>query len=559
MYGHRGNVIHRFNKSLVDYCCDTDMLPTRFELVCFFEYNQIYVCNPSTQEFITISEPLPPNVDDLNSVGFGYTPSTKEYKLVRIFFRYWELPPFHVGCDVLTLGSCSWRAVKDPPFNTTTCRPAFVNGAIHWTINPDIPSYSDDETEEFGLVPHPDAILAFDVDTEEFRLVPHPENLYDPRETNDDIGLVELGGLLCLAVVVHRKRDMNIWMLTDYKNHVWVKEYSINLNTLDPYKTLGDFTARDIRGGKILIEDYRARLNYYDLQSKSFKRFEIDNIIKSPQFSFDVESFRSLGSRKKILNNLKSPLKTDSSSENVEKSFVANNNTASKGRGRGHKGRPYCTYCKKDGHVIDKCWKIHGKPDKEKAKDIHVAQSADNETPLTMEKLAQFFNQFGKVNIASTSPSCDSANGSLIPVKGNGKTNFFESAPSSDVLFVPEFSSNLLSDRATGKRIGEGQQVRGLYVLERTNKALFSSNKLATSFKSWWKQWVILLEFKFENYSLAVQLSTTLCCIWLHRNEVLFRVMVPADPNLAINHAKSLFFEIVSRPGQTMGSVPNAA
>ncbi|KAF8412062.1 hypothetical protein HHK36_000015 [Tetracentron sinense] len=106
----------------------------------------------------------------------------------------------------------------------------------------------------------------------------------------------------------------------------------------------------------------------------------------------------------------KSALKNDSSSENIEKSFVANNNTASKGRGKGRKSRPYCTYCKKDGHVIDKCWKIHGKPDREKAKDIHVAQSADNETPLTMEKLAQFFNQFGKVNIASTSPSCDSGN-----------------------------------------------------------------------------------------------------------------------------------------------------
>ncbi|KAF8379783.1 hypothetical protein HHK36_029232 [Tetracentron sinense] len=221
----------------------------------------------------------------------------------------------------------------------------------------------------------------------------------------------------------------------------------------------------------------------------------------------------------------KSALKTDSSSENIEKSFVANNNTASKGRGKGRKGRPYCTYCKKDGHVIDKCWKIHGKLDREKAKDIHVAQSVENETPLTMEKLAQFFNQFGKVNIAFTSPSCDSgnpssflssslsntwlidsgatdhmsksineltclhtnsknspvsiANGSLIPVKGNEKTNFFESAPSSNVLFVPEFSSNLLSDRATGKKIGEGQQVRGLYVLDRTNKALFSSNKVS--------------------------------------------------------------------------------
>ncbi|KAF8377452.1 hypothetical protein HHK36_030829 [Tetracentron sinense] len=98
-------------------------------------------------EFITISEPLPPKICHLDYVGFGYIPSTKEYKVVRIFSRYWELPPFHVGCDVLTLGSSSWRVVKDPPSNVSTQRPAFVDGAIHWTINPDIPSYSDDETE----------------------------------------------------------------------------------------------------------------------------------------------------------------------------------------------------------------------------------------------------------------------------------------------------------------------------------------------------------------------------------------------------------------------------
>lgn len=28
----------------------------------------------------------------------------------------------------------------------------------------------------------------------------------------------------------------------------------------------------------------------------------------------------------------------------------------------GRKGRPWCDYCKKSGHIRDKCWKLHDKP-----------------------------------------------------------------------------------------------------------------------------------------------------------------------------------------------------
>ncbi|KAF8406118.1 hypothetical protein HHK36_008198 [Tetracentron sinense] len=154
-------------------------------------------------------------------------------------------------------------------------------------------------------------------------------------------------------------------------------------------------------------------------------------------------------------------LKANSSSENVEISFVANN-TGSRGRGRGRK-------------------------------DTHVAQSADNETPITMEKLAQFFNQFGKVNIASTSPSCDSDNPSSFLSNSLSNTLIIDSGATdhmsksnhdltslhTDTKNIPVSIANgsLILDRGTGKKIGEGQQVRGLYVLDHKNKVLFSSNK----------------------------------------------------------------------------------
>ncbi|KAF8407818.1 hypothetical protein HHK36_006954 [Tetracentron sinense] len=267
-----GKVIHRSEKRVKG---DIHMLPSRLELVCLHgSYDKFYVCNPTTLEFITLPLPTPASFFNLNHVGFGYCPSTKEYKVVRIFCL--QLPSDQ-RCQVFTLGSSSWRAVKDPPFYTynTFCAAAFVDGALHWMAK-----------RESVYV-----ILAFDIETEEFSVVPYPENFNDK-----DNNLVELGGFLCLTVAVAKKID--IWMLKDYKNNIWVKEYSIDMNTIDPCNMLGPsvFMPRDIRDGKILIESFEIGLDFYNPQSKGFKRFEIEKKISRFQFSFYMESFRSLGS-----------------------------------------------------------------------------------------------------------------------------------------------------------------------------------------------------------------------------------------------------------------------
>ncbi|KAF8407841.1 hypothetical protein HHK36_006978 [Tetracentron sinense] len=235
---------------------------------------KIYVCNPSTQEYITLPKPTP---SDADFIGFGYNSSTKEYKVVRMFI-HWTLQLSDQRYQVLTLGSSSWRAVKGPQFNVHTMHTAFVNGALHW----------------MALGEGVYVVLAFDIETEEFNVIRFPENFDHSRETNV---LGEFGGLLCLTVAA--PGGMDIWMLKDYENHVWAKEYSINLNTINPYDdmTAWYFNSRDIRDGKILIKSYRGELGYYDPQSKSFKRFEIDEMIGMTQFSFYVESLLSLGSR----------------------------------------------------------------------------------------------------------------------------------------------------------------------------------------------------------------------------------------------------------------------
>ncbi|XP_026419274.1 F-box protein At3g07870-like [Papaver somniferum] len=95
-----------------------------------------YICNPITRECIT----LPRSKGQYMWTGFGYIPSTNEYKVVRIHNSgrrsiYEEIV---VGIiQVYTLGSVSgWRDVGTihiiMQYLVRTCDGVFANGALHW-------------------------------------------------------------------------------------------------------------------------------------------------------------------------------------------------------------------------------------------------------------------------------------------------------------------------------------------------------------------------------------------------------------------------------------------
>lgn len=128
----------------------------------------ITVCNPSTEEMLTL--PSRPMQDVDICYGFGYTTSTEEFKVLRFF----TLPPDHVECrcEIFTLGSTNgWRETKSPP----PFHPCYnehlplLHGALHF-----LPCF---EYHQLPLLDH--YIAAFDLDTEEYRAISLPGNYFE--------------------------------------------------------------------------------------------------------------------------------------------------------------------------------------------------------------------------------------------------------------------------------------------------------------------------------------------------------------------------------------------
>ncbi|XP_026415930.1 F-box protein At3g07870-like [Papaver somniferum] len=129
--------------------------------------------------------------------GFGYLPSTNEYKVVKIYYD--ATNPTRVGkVHVYTLGgensssnnSRQWRNKREIPYNFGHLNGVFINGALHWV------EHNDGNRGR---------IIAFDLAREEFFVVKSPPNFFEVSIANN-YQLCLLGG--CLGV--YRKKGYNI-------------------------------------------------------------------------------------------------------------------------------------------------------------------------------------------------------------------------------------------------------------------------------------------------------------------------------------------------------------
>ncbi|XP_026421792.1 F-box/kelch-repeat protein At3g23880-like [Papaver somniferum] len=175
-------------------------------LICLFGGNQntTCICNPVTREYVVLPKFARDSEDQYThwSCGFGYLPTTNEYKAVVLNTSDREIDFIEVA--VYTLGSCNgWKAVER--LNTRLAkvyvypgRGVFVNGSLHW------------RDKQEGKV------VAFDLTEEKFSEYPPPHPCLSIRGW-PDFTIGELGGVLYYAVEHKRQAtrftSSDIWLL----------------------------------------------------------------------------------------------------------------------------------------------------------------------------------------------------------------------------------------------------------------------------------------------------------------------------------------------------------
>ncbi|OVA09219.1 F-box domain [Macleaya cordata] len=165
-------------------------------------HDPVYICNPITREYVNLPKFVIKNeYANVRIVcGFGYVPSTNEYKVVRIFYG----TPDIGLVQVYTLGSGhGWRNKGEISYSfrhTWPLSPGMLaNGALHWLLNNEL------------------KIVAFDLADEEFHLVPSPPCIVSNHRF-ESFELRVLRGWLCF---VHQKDVFNedLWFLKKKKKN----------------------------------------------------------------------------------------------------------------------------------------------------------------------------------------------------------------------------------------------------------------------------------------------------------------------------------------------------
>ncbi|KAJ4974985.1 hypothetical protein NE237_008159 [Protea cynaroides] len=225
-------------------------------LICLEDRHLILVCNPATQNTLVIPRGKKRRYNYLE--GLGFCSSSNEFKVVGLFER-----SNRYGCELFTVcqseaqgthslqPSRSWKDLGDLPcFICHSFGMRFmchVNGRVHWIIEP-LSQFSSEY------------IISLDLELEEFKLVSCPDHWPD-NARYEDTNLIDLGGELCS--VFFNWNAWDIWVLKDYTNSIWSKEYEIGGTTLE-YPLFDDLIVVGIQRRRLLVIINNSIFCYYD-------------------------------------------------------------------------------------------------------------------------------------------------------------------------------------------------------------------------------------------------------------------------------------------------------
>ncbi|GAV61423.1 F-box domain-containing protein/FBA_3 domain-containing protein [Cephalotus follicularis] len=190
-------------------------------LIAYYKTRErnFYVCNPVIGEHIRV----PPYANRKHDYvwGFGYSLSTKEYKIVKFGYEgdYRSLSFYGA---IYTLGSNYWKEISHVP-NIPIGVHVDCKGTLFWLINRTLPIFHDGGTLQ--TFHDEGTIMSFDIDDEKF----HVWNGVPTLILGDDVKFMPylINVHDTIAYVLGGPNLYEIWVLKDKENDIWTKEYNI--------------------------------------------------------------------------------------------------------------------------------------------------------------------------------------------------------------------------------------------------------------------------------------------------------------------------------------------
>jgi F-box interacting protein len=187
------------------------------DLIVLIYVDGYILSNPVMQDLVYLPRPTSWDGDDYFPLtGVGFVSSHGKYKVMSITR---DSDAQH-SCEVFTVGKDnSWRKGKSPPssicFYSNT---PYVDGNLHML--------SVDSKESWNVM----AILQFNLEKEAWDVMTLPD---ETRCIQWDVYLREIQSLLSCSYYAEDK-SIEIWMLRDYANKIWSKDFVIDVTLLQP-------------------------------------------------------------------------------------------------------------------------------------------------------------------------------------------------------------------------------------------------------------------------------------------------------------------------------------
>ncbi|KAK8591938.1 hypothetical protein V6N13_062532 [Hibiscus sabdariffa] len=269
-------------------------------LLCFCSSSAIHICNPLTKQSVE----LPKLPSESGMLGFGFSPTTKEYKVLDIIYQRKRLSsdshlaPFQSKVQIFTLGDSQWRSLGMAPYQFIDRQSQVtVSGRLHLISQP-------------GEVRMKDRIISFDLTAEQFQAVPLADHVTLDRRFFE---LVALRGHLCVAAS-NASCGLDIWVMKEYNvKESWVKEFIIggylpkelrSTNGRIPFFK-SDFSAVcSFKGGKILLKLWRNDLVLYDPVHEKFEDPMFEGALQWHEMVVHVGSLVHINSQAMTIHQL---------------------------------------------------------------------------------------------------------------------------------------------------------------------------------------------------------------------------------------------------------------